>query len=498
MTRGRESVRSSVSSGRRAAPRGERNSGGQRGRDLHDRVGNRGALAATRKARIARDDEKVAGDAARRAGRGSLGTLPHRREAERILGTDLSSVRSAVGPDAAAACDALGAQAFAVGNLTVFGGNPDLATVVHEAAHAIQQRDANGALPSRLPILRHDASEEREARNHEAGGGGRITRTGKLAIAMKPKITGAAVTPGGTDLLPSLGSPTRVAHLDPGTQVMVTPTDGPAYFVTVTSGEHVGKSGYVPGNVLEDLPDAAPSSGGGSTFAIASPQRDVKLLDDAQLQSELTTTGDWLYSNPLHLKRDEMEAYYRSLTAEWSVRHPSSASPAASNDSPFKIKINTPIIIPLDDPNDSLLGSTLLRIGKGQSAGTPIGAQVMGSDYFGGGSYVYNFQSKKELPIPWHLGFDARGIQSEPLITNEFYAPLNPEVLPRGMPAADISIGGTYSPIEGFTWLKDPALDKSVKTPWVGWRSRDPRSSATRPSTPSSSTETPAPSKRRS
>ena len=152
----------------------------------------------------------------------------------------------------------------------------------------------------------------------------------------------------------------------------------------------------------------------------------------------ITATRTWLYDHPLDLKRTDMDDYYSALRDEWTRRHPSGVTPSAPQDQPIKLAINTPIVFSLDRGDDSLLGTTLARSATGTSLGVPVGAQVMGNEYFGGGSYVFNFPMKRELPIRWDLGFNPRGLQAEPLITSEFYAPLNPEVLPPGFPAADI------------------------------------------------------------
>lgn len=53
---------------------------------------------------------------------------------------DLSGVRAYVGGAASAACDALGARAYASGGSVAFAQAPDLHTAAHEAAHVVQQR----------------------------------------------------------------------------------------------------------------------------------------------------------------------------------------------------------------------------------------------------------------------------------------------------------------------------------------------------------------------
>jgi hypothetical protein len=67
--------------------------------------------------------------------------IPHLGELQAAFGGhDLSAIRARVGGDAAAACDDIGATAYATGNDVAFSGPPDLHTAAHEAAHVVQQR----------------------------------------------------------------------------------------------------------------------------------------------------------------------------------------------------------------------------------------------------------------------------------------------------------------------------------------------------------------------
>jgi hypothetical protein len=108
-----------------------------------------------------------------RAARGGGGPLPEsqRRDLERVLGRDLSSVRlhdDAAAADAAAALDA---KAFTVGEHVYFGagrlapGTPrGDRLIAHEVVHAVQQR---GLVPSHdepLAVSRPEDAAEREAR----------------------------------------------------------------------------------------------------------------------------------------------------------------------------------------------------------------------------------------------------------------------------------------------------------------------------------------------
>jgi hypothetical protein len=72
---------------------------------------------------------------------GTAGALPYLDKIQSSFGRhDVSSVASYADDAAAAACDGLGAMAFASGNRIAFRGAPTLHTAAHEAAHVVQQR----------------------------------------------------------------------------------------------------------------------------------------------------------------------------------------------------------------------------------------------------------------------------------------------------------------------------------------------------------------------
>lgn len=72
---------------------------------------------------------------------GQGGRLPHREPIQRSFGDhDVGSIRSYVGGAATNASDALGADAYAVGDAVGFRDHPDLHLAAHEAAHVVQQR----------------------------------------------------------------------------------------------------------------------------------------------------------------------------------------------------------------------------------------------------------------------------------------------------------------------------------------------------------------------
>lgn len=89
-----------------------------------------------------------AGQVAENGFRGTPANLPHRQQIEASYGVDLGGVQAYTGPEATQACDALGAEAYTVGNSIAFGSaSPSPFLAAHEAAHVVQQ--ANGVRMSR-------------------------------------------------------------------------------------------------------------------------------------------------------------------------------------------------------------------------------------------------------------------------------------------------------------------------------------------------------------
>lgn len=77
---------------------------------------------------------------------GSSSAIPYRAEMESRFGADFSSVQAYSGSAAGAACDALGANAYAVGDKVAFGSSsPDRGLVAHELTHVVQHRASGGA-----------------------------------------------------------------------------------------------------------------------------------------------------------------------------------------------------------------------------------------------------------------------------------------------------------------------------------------------------------------
>lgn len=71
---------------------------------------------------------------------GSGQDVPHQAVAEQALGVSMAGVRAHFGPQAKAACDALGAEAFAYGRNVAFKDpSPSPGLVAHELTHVVQQ-----------------------------------------------------------------------------------------------------------------------------------------------------------------------------------------------------------------------------------------------------------------------------------------------------------------------------------------------------------------------
>jgi hypothetical protein len=115
------------------------------GRDLLDgaprptraQVASWSGAPETRGGAVAEAERGVAGPAA---------AYPHRGRIEAAFGRPLTA-RAHVGPRAAAASEAVGAEAYALGNDVAFrSSQPDLHTAAHEAVHTLQQQ--SGVMPA--------------------------------------------------------------------------------------------------------------------------------------------------------------------------------------------------------------------------------------------------------------------------------------------------------------------------------------------------------------
>ena len=70
---------------------------------------------------------------------GSSTSLPHLNQIQQSFGVDLAGVQAYIGGSAAAACQQMGAAAYASGNQIAFKEQPSLELAAHEAAHTVQQ-----------------------------------------------------------------------------------------------------------------------------------------------------------------------------------------------------------------------------------------------------------------------------------------------------------------------------------------------------------------------
>jgi hypothetical protein len=93
----------------------------------------------------------------------SGGALPHRAQMEGAFGRDFGDVQAKSGGAARAACEQLGAEAFAHGNMVAFRSpSPSPETVAHELTHVVQQGGRPG-VQTRLSVGQAGGSYEREA-----------------------------------------------------------------------------------------------------------------------------------------------------------------------------------------------------------------------------------------------------------------------------------------------------------------------------------------------
>jgi hypothetical protein len=113
-------------------------------RTLTDRLSPRQADAPAPAVQRKQMHRGTDGDPHRTAAEGTSGaasSLPYLDQIQASFGRhDVSSVAAYADDAATAACDGLGAMAFASGNRIAFRGPPTLHTAAHEAAHVVQQR----------------------------------------------------------------------------------------------------------------------------------------------------------------------------------------------------------------------------------------------------------------------------------------------------------------------------------------------------------------------
>lgn len=101
---------------------------------------------------------------ATRAGNGIVGAggpVPHRELMERAFGVPLNGVRAHTDDKAAQACDAIGANAFAIGHDVAFRTPaPDVGLVAHELTHVVQQ---SGRVQPKMAVGMPGDAYEQEA-----------------------------------------------------------------------------------------------------------------------------------------------------------------------------------------------------------------------------------------------------------------------------------------------------------------------------------------------
>ena len=134
--------------------------------------------------------EVLAAQALRQGMMGTPIPLPYRAQIEARVGRSLAEIRCFTGPEAQVACKAVGAAAFAVGNVLVFAQpSPSLEIVLHEVLHALQQGLVSPPQGDRLAMGRPGDASEREV--HALGG---PTTLGEVATHQLtptgPKLSG--------------------------------------------------------------------------------------------------------------------------------------------------------------------------------------------------------------------------------------------------------------------------------------------------------------------
>jgi hypothetical protein len=109
---------------------------------LMSAMGLGAAPAAVQRKRA--DEAPASGNMEAHAGAGisgAGGAVPYQAKMEQAFGTSFAGVSAHSGPQAAEACDAMGAQAYATGsNIAFKKSDPDESLVAHELTHVLQQR----------------------------------------------------------------------------------------------------------------------------------------------------------------------------------------------------------------------------------------------------------------------------------------------------------------------------------------------------------------------
>jgi len=118
---------------------------------------------------------------------GGGGTLPYADKIQAAFGNhDISNIQAYQGGNAAGACNAIGAEAYATGTSVAFKGAPTLHTAAHEAAHIVQQRAGVS--------LKGGVGKAGDQYEQHADAVADLVVQGKSAESMLDQYTGAGAT----------------------------------------------------------------------------------------------------------------------------------------------------------------------------------------------------------------------------------------------------------------------------------------------------------------
>lgn len=158
------------------------------------------------------------GEVADRGFVGAARQTPFAGEMGAAFGTDFSSVRAHFGPEATAACNSLGADAYTVGHDVAFASpSPDKFLVAHELAHVVQQSASGPGFATKRPGATGDHEAEADAAAAQVVAGEPVT-TGLTAVGpslARRRVIGN-VTAEFYDPLPPPLLGRRPPHPDPG------------------------------------------------------------------------------------------------------------------------------------------------------------------------------------------------------------------------------------------------------------------------------------------
>jgi outer membrane protein OmpA-like peptidoglycan-associated protein len=131
---------------------------------------------------------------------GSAGALPHLDAIQPLFGKhDVSSVRAYTDGAATQGAQAIGAEAYAVGDQVAFAGAPTLHTAAHEAAHVVQQRAGVS--------LKGGVGEAGDRYEHHADAVADKVVRGESAEALLDEMSGASTGAAGVQRTPGVMRP---------------------------------------------------------------------------------------------------------------------------------------------------------------------------------------------------------------------------------------------------------------------------------------------------